>query len=191
MYVPINCFIEHLRAAVNVLFGPCYPAVLKCIDVDVHTVVLLGKINDNDHSCYPILLFCVILSLESNSLFLCLITVSLFLTFDIPTALFEFFFDSSLLAHDSASFFVDLPLSSSDNLALFTFAQKSTFSPITPKTPLLWISCSHLNYDWALLLIALKIAFLGFWYRRLKHTFQSTLNSCYRVVSYDSPFNCV
>jgi len=65
MYAPINCFIEHLRAAVNVLFGPCYPAVLKCVDVDVHTVVLLGRINDDDHSRY-ILSLCVILSLESN-----------------------------------------------------------------------------------------------------------------------------
>ena len=106
MYVPINCFIEHLRAAVNVLFGPCYPAVLKCVDVDVHTVVLLDRINDDDHSRY-ILSLCVILSLESNSLFLSasLITVSLFLTFDFPTASFEFLLDSPLLAHDSASFF--------------------------------------------------------------------------------------
>ena len=44
-YVPSNCFIERLRAAVSVLVGPCCPVVLNCrpIDVDVHAVVLLGK----------------------------------------------------------------------------------------------------------------------------------------------------
>ena len=31
------------RAAVSVIVEPCCPAVLNCIDVDVHTVVLLGK----------------------------------------------------------------------------------------------------------------------------------------------------
>jgi len=31
------------RAAVSFLVGPCCPALLNCIDVDVHTVVLLGK----------------------------------------------------------------------------------------------------------------------------------------------------
>ena len=31
------------RAAVSVLIGPCCPAALNCIDVDVHTVALLGK----------------------------------------------------------------------------------------------------------------------------------------------------
>ena len=37
---PSNCFIERLRAAVSVLDGPCCPALLNCIDVNVHTVVL-------------------------------------------------------------------------------------------------------------------------------------------------------
>ena len=33
-YVPSNCFIERLRAAVSVLVGPCCPALLNnCIDV--------------------------------------------------------------------------------------------------------------------------------------------------------------
>ena len=38
-----SCFITRSRAAVSVLVGPCCPALLNCIDVDVHTVVLLGK----------------------------------------------------------------------------------------------------------------------------------------------------
>jgi len=42
-YVPSNCFITRFRAAVSILVGPCCPALLNCIDVDVHTVVLLGK----------------------------------------------------------------------------------------------------------------------------------------------------
>ena len=55
-YVPSNSFIERFRAAVSVLVGPCCPALLNCIenlyftrmnifgiDVDVHTVALLGK----------------------------------------------------------------------------------------------------------------------------------------------------
>jgi len=42
-YVPINCFIKRFRAAVIVLYRPCCPAVLNCIDVDVCTVVLLGR----------------------------------------------------------------------------------------------------------------------------------------------------
>jgi len=44
-YISCNCFIKHFKAAVNVLFGPCCPALLTCIDVDVHTrtVVLLSK----------------------------------------------------------------------------------------------------------------------------------------------------
>ena len=38
------CFAKHLRAAVSVLVGPCCPALLSCIGVDVHNiVVLLGK----------------------------------------------------------------------------------------------------------------------------------------------------
>ena len=47
-YVPSNCFITCFRAAVGVLVGPCCPAVLNCIDVDVHTVVLLGKYKNDD-----------------------------------------------------------------------------------------------------------------------------------------------
>ena len=39
--VPSNYFIERFRAAVSVLVGPCCPALLNCIDVDAHTVVLL------------------------------------------------------------------------------------------------------------------------------------------------------
>ena len=39
VYVPSNCF----RAAVNVIVGPCCPALVNCIDADVHTVVSLGK----------------------------------------------------------------------------------------------------------------------------------------------------
>ena len=42
-YVPSNGFIKRFRAAVSVLVGPCCPAVLDCIDVDVHTVVSLSK----------------------------------------------------------------------------------------------------------------------------------------------------
>jgi len=34
---------KRYRAAVCVLVGPCCPALLNCIDVDVHTVVLSGK----------------------------------------------------------------------------------------------------------------------------------------------------
>ena len=37
--VPSNCF----RAAVSVIVGPCCPALLNCIDADVHTVVSFGK----------------------------------------------------------------------------------------------------------------------------------------------------
>ena len=36
-------YIYLSRAAVSVLVGPCCPALLSCIDVDVHTAVLLGK----------------------------------------------------------------------------------------------------------------------------------------------------
>jgi len=43
-YVPSNCFITRFRAAVSVLVGPCCPSLLNCIDVDVHTLVLLGKL---------------------------------------------------------------------------------------------------------------------------------------------------
>ena len=39
----IIIIITRFRAAVSVLVGPCCPAVLNCIDVNVHTVVLLGK----------------------------------------------------------------------------------------------------------------------------------------------------
>ena len=42
-YVHSNCFTERFRAAVSVLVGPCCPALLNCIDVDVHTVALLGN----------------------------------------------------------------------------------------------------------------------------------------------------
>ena len=42
-YVPSICFITRFGAAVSVLFGPGCPALLNCIDVNVHTVVLLGK----------------------------------------------------------------------------------------------------------------------------------------------------
>ena len=46
-HVPSNCFIINVfGAAVSVLVGPCCPALLNCIDVGVHTVVLLGKINE-------------------------------------------------------------------------------------------------------------------------------------------------
>ena len=38
-----NCFCYTSSAAVSVVVGPCCPALLHCIDVDVHTVVLLGK----------------------------------------------------------------------------------------------------------------------------------------------------
>jgi len=40
-------FSERFRATVSVLVGSCcpaLPALLDCIDVDVNTVVLLGKI---------------------------------------------------------------------------------------------------------------------------------------------------
>jgi len=39
----IIIIITRFRAAVSVLVGPCCTAVLNCIDVNVHTVVLLGK----------------------------------------------------------------------------------------------------------------------------------------------------
>jgi len=42
-YVTSNCFIERFRATVSALVEPCCPAVQNCIDVDVHTVVLLLK----------------------------------------------------------------------------------------------------------------------------------------------------
>jgi len=35
--------LSSLRAAVSVLVGPCCPALLNSIDVDVYTVVLLGQ----------------------------------------------------------------------------------------------------------------------------------------------------
>ena len=47
-FVPSNCFITRFGAAVSVLVRPCCPAVLNCIDANVHTVVLLGKYNDDD-----------------------------------------------------------------------------------------------------------------------------------------------
>ena len=73
-------------------------------------------------------------------------------------------------------FFLDSPISSSNNLALFTFALTAAFrqSPPPKNIPFPRISFTDLDSDGALLLIALKIAFLGFWYRRLKHTFQSS-----------------
>ena len=37
-----------LNAAVSVLVGPRCPALLNCINADVHTAVLLGKLNDDD-----------------------------------------------------------------------------------------------------------------------------------------------
>ena len=42
-YVPSDCFITRFRTAVSVLVRSCCPALLKCIDVNVHTVVLLGN----------------------------------------------------------------------------------------------------------------------------------------------------
>ena len=42
-YVPTDCFITRFRTAVSVLVRPCCPALLNCIDVNVHTVVLLGN----------------------------------------------------------------------------------------------------------------------------------------------------
>jgi len=38
-----KCFIKRSMVVVSVLVGPCCPALLHCIDVDVPTVVLLGK----------------------------------------------------------------------------------------------------------------------------------------------------
>ena len=37
------CACVCFRAAVSVLVGPCCPAALNCIDVDVLTVALFGK----------------------------------------------------------------------------------------------------------------------------------------------------
>jgi len=45
---PVTVFIERFRAAVSVLIGPCCPALLNRIYANVYTVVLLGKINDDD-----------------------------------------------------------------------------------------------------------------------------------------------
>ena len=42
-YAPSNCFIKRFRTAVSVLVGPCCPALLNCVAVGVHAVVLLGK----------------------------------------------------------------------------------------------------------------------------------------------------
>ena len=39
-------FIERLRASVSVLV--CCPALLNCLDVDVHTFVLLRKVKIDD-----------------------------------------------------------------------------------------------------------------------------------------------
>jgi len=39
---PVTVLLNVFRAAVSVLVGPCCPALLICIDVNVHTVVLLG-----------------------------------------------------------------------------------------------------------------------------------------------------
>ena len=47
-YAPVTVFIERFRAAVSVLIGPCCPALLNRIYANVYTVVLLGKINDDD-----------------------------------------------------------------------------------------------------------------------------------------------
>jgi len=47
-----NCFITRFRAAVSVLVGPCCPALLNYIDVDVHTAVLFGKYNDDELYLY-------------------------------------------------------------------------------------------------------------------------------------------
>ena len=45
-YVPSNCFVQRLRSAVSVLVGPCCPALLNCIDVDVHSAYccIIGQI---------------------------------------------------------------------------------------------------------------------------------------------------
>ena len=37
-YVPSNCFITRFDAVVSVLVGPRCPALLNCIDANVHTV---------------------------------------------------------------------------------------------------------------------------------------------------------
>ena len=41
-------FFQRFRAAVSVLVGPCCPALLNCIGVDVHAVVFIAQINDDD-----------------------------------------------------------------------------------------------------------------------------------------------
>ena len=46
--LPCERVIKRFRAAVSVFVGPCCPALLNCVDVDVHTVALLGKQNDDD-----------------------------------------------------------------------------------------------------------------------------------------------
>jgi len=45
---PFESQVQRFRAAVSVLVGPCCPALLNCMDVDVHSVVLLRKWNDDD-----------------------------------------------------------------------------------------------------------------------------------------------
>ena len=42
-YVTVALSMKLFRTAVSVLVGPCCPALLNSIDVDVHTVVLLGR----------------------------------------------------------------------------------------------------------------------------------------------------
>ena len=39
----LSVIVASDRPAVSVLVGPCCPALLQGIDVDVHTVLLLGK----------------------------------------------------------------------------------------------------------------------------------------------------
>jgi len=45
---PVTVFIERFRAAVSVFIGPCCTALQNRIHANVHTVVLLGKYNDDD-----------------------------------------------------------------------------------------------------------------------------------------------
>ena len=51
--VPSNCFIKRFREAVSVLVERCCPALLNCIDVDVHTVMGANKMTTMKYLSLP------------------------------------------------------------------------------------------------------------------------------------------
>jgi len=82
-YVPSNCSIKRFRAALSVLVllhivlvGPCCPALLNCIDVDVHTVVLPEQQSTTLSETMPLVLSCDAGLLTSSSLMSVLPSIS-------------------------------------------------------------------------------------------------------------------